>query len=341
MEGQTVYTTFDCLDEVLLFKEESQNHRLLYKVISDFSDVMINIEDDEFDRLIDNNPFVKSLVKRPDKKIYPLKPFFDNIENEDLSNFSRDIFILDKSKSFCDSTKDKSGILVLKTDSLSEMTILARRESRSYEKGQKTEYTKDETSISGWPSYVENLKIKPINSAVLIDNHLFNNFQSGKYNLVSLIGSILPKALKVKFNLLIVIDNREAKFNKEKLLNLKNEIQTELESLVDYEIDIGIVTHSIDEDFHQRVLITNYHIIKADYGFDCFDDEGKVKKSNDISTKSAYYTLKNDEGDAEIKIICRKLKSVKRLISKIQTSKSNIITNLIVGDYSNRLLSDF
>lgn len=121
MEGQTVYTSFDCLDEVFLFKEEDEIHSFLHDVITDYSNVMVDMDDLEFDKLIDENPFIKSLVKRPDKKIFPLKPFFDNIESEDLSNFPRDIFLLKKPKSFCDTAMEKFGVLTLKSDKLSEI----------------------------------------------------------------------------------------------------------------------------------------------------------------------------------------------------------------------------
>ncbi len=340
MEGQTVYTSFDCLDEVFLFKEEDEIHSFLHDVITDYSNVMVDMDDLEFDKLIDENPFIKSLVKRPDKKIFPLKPFFDNIESEDLSNFPRDIFLLKKPKSFCDTAMEKFGVLTLKSDKLSEIDLLAKRKHKSYEKGEAT----DNNSLylfPGWESFVEKLKITPINSAVLIDNHLFNNYQSGKINVINLIGSILPQKLEAIFHLLLVIDNREVKFNEERLLKLNNEIKSELEEKVGYEVEVGIVTHSLDEEFHLRALITNYHIIKADYGFDCFDKKGTVKKSNEISTQSAYFNLKYDQGDPEIKLMSKKLKSVKKLISRIENSETKIITNLIVGNFHNRLLNDF
>jgi len=266
MEGQTIYSTFDCLDEIFLFK--SDEHEFLYNIITNYSHVMIDLEDDEFEKLINDNPFVKSLLKRPDKHIYPLKKFFDNIEDEDLSSFPRDIFLLNKSKSFCDSRIDKYGVLVLNTDNLSNVEILAKRQYRSYENGDITETNENNNSSKGWQSFMRTFNIMPVNSVVVIDNFIFNNPESGINNITNLIGSIMPQNLESNFQVLIVIDNRNVTYNFENLENLKNEIQSKLEKNVGYEINVGIVTHPLNQEFHHRFSISNYHIIKSSYGFE-------------------------------------------------------------------------
>jgi hypothetical protein len=338
MVGQTVYTDFNILEEIFLFKDDSENHRLLYKIIMDFSDVMINIEDEEFDQIKGNNIIIKSLIKRPDKKIYPLKRFFENIKEEDLSNFPRDIFILNESQDFCNSSMQKFGVLVLNSGDLNDVKTLAKRHKKIYSKDEVVETTLPLTTLKGWHSFTNDLKLHPLNSIVIIDNHIFNNRKSGMKNLVNLIGSILPEQLDVSFHILIIIDNREVKLNRNALSKFKEEIHNQLSMKVDYEIKIGIISHSLDGEFHNRVLISNYFIITSDYGFDCFENE-RAKKSFSPSTSSAYYTLFVNQGDPEIKLITQKLKAAKSLSEGNLKSNKQIETNLLVGESSNRLLN--
>ncbi|MBM3435735.1 MAG: hypothetical protein FJY07_05905 [Bacteroidetes bacterium] len=337
MVGQTVYTDFNILEEIFLFKDDFESYGLLYKIIMDFSDVMINIEDEEFNKIKENNIFIKSLIKRPDKKIYPLKRFFENILEEDLSNFPRDIFILNESQDFCNSSMQKFGVLVLNSSDLNEVKALAKRHKKIYSKDEVVETYLPLTTLKGWHSFINDLKLHPLNSIVIIDNHIFNNRKAGIRNLVNLIESILPENLNVPFHILIIIDNREVKFNQNALSKFKDEIKNQLSVKVDYEIKIGILSHSLDDEFHNRVLISNYFIITSDYGFDCFDNE-RSKKSFTTSTSSAYYTLFVNQGDPEIKLITQKLKAVKSLrIGNLKSNNQNE-TFLLVGESDNRLL---
>jgi hypothetical protein len=333
MEGQTVYSSFECLDEVFLFRDNE--HEFLYNIITKYSNVMIDIGENEFEKLLKDNPFIKSLLKRPHKNIYPLKKFFDNIDDEDLSIFPRDIFLLDKPKSFCDSRIDKYGVLVLSAESLSDVVILCKRQHKSYTKGDET----DNNENIGWRSFIDSFELQPINSLVIIDNYIFNNENSGKNNLINLIGSLLPKNLEISFQVLIVIDNRSAIYNLERLEVLKNEIQHDLRNNVEYEINVGIVTHPLKQEFADRFLISNYHIIESSHGFDCYNNDGMATRDHQSTILSAFYTLRNSEGDPEVKLMCRKLKQVKKLVEG--NNIPNTSTNLLVGDCKNRLLSDF
>jgi hypothetical protein len=341
MVGQTVYSSYECLDEVFLFK--GNEHEFLFDIITKYSNVMIDIEDEEFEKLLKDNPFIKSLLKRPDKSIFPKKSFFDNIDAEDLSLYTRDIFFLNKPKSYCDSKAEKYGVLVLSTDNLSDVQVLAKRQYRSYEKGDIAETNENNNSSKGWQSFIGTFKIMPINSVVVIDNHIFNNSESGKNNLINLIEAILPQNLDTSFHILIVIEDNPRKYNKAKLEEITAKIKTELGKNIDYRIDVAIITHLKNQEFHNRFLISNYHIIESPYGFDCFDTDGKVKKSNEPKILSAYFTLKNKEGDPEIKSICRILGQVNKLVKYNKSLNPEIGFNMLVcdEDYSNRLLSGF
>ena len=148
----------------------------------------------------------------------------------------------------------------------------------------------------------------------------------------------MPKELECNFHILIIIDNRESKFSYEKIDRIREDIQSGLSLTVDYKVEVCITSHSIDDEFHKRVLITNYHIIESDFGFDIFEN-AKVKKPTDPTFLGVYHTLFRDEGDAEIKRVWRKLKHAKEKIKNIGNPNQGL--DLLVGDCENRLLAEF
>lgn len=339
MEGQTVYATYDILNEVFL-STDNESHNLLSKIISDYSDVVVDLSDEEFEKSFKENPFIKALLKRPHKKTIPLKDFFDNIEDEGLSNYPRDIFLLDQNDQFCKDSMKKYGVLILNSNSINHIKNLSIRYSKDYEKNEDVTIKKGNQTFSGWIVFLEKVKfnIAPLNSMVIIDNFLFNHLESGKRNLLDLILSLLPKELDCTFHILIIIDNRKAKFNDKKLEEIKNDIQTELQLKQKYKIEVGIMSHGVDEKLHARLLITNYHFIRSEYGVDVFNN-GKVKKDNHQELLGVYHTLSIEGGDTEIKTVCRKLKYIKEKLTAVKNLNQS--TDIIVGECDNRLLRDF
>jgi len=120
----------------------------------------------------------------------------------------------------------------------------------------------------------------------------------------------------------------------EHIINLCDKDDMEILSLKENTLKINLKLFI--NYFASRVMISS-----SGDEFDCFDNEGIATKTNDPEILSAYYTLRNKEGDPEIKLICRKLKQVKKLVEEIKTLNPENKINLLVGDESNRLLSDF
>ena len=338
MIAQTVYTSFDAVDEIFLFREESEEHNILYHILMDFSHVMVDLADDIFEEKIKSNPFLKALVKREDKRTFGLETFFKNMEEEDLSSFPRDIFILNRSASQCDQMMEKNGVLVLPSSDLSGIDKL----TRNYRKDLgKNEQVLNEKGLKGWDAYFFEAKLSPVSSLIMLDSYVLKN-ELGLKNIIEVIRAVMPERLNSLFEILIVTDNRKNSYSQEKIENIIEKIHQELDKTVDYPVSVGIVTsQGIDEELHQRVLITNYHLTETNYGFDVFDDEGKTRKPNVIVSKGIYHTINPEEGDPEVKTVIRKLKAVKNLIEKNKNTSGNVKMGILAGEYSNRLLESF
>ena len=335
MTGQTVYTTPELLEKVYLSDELSSSQAFLQKIINEYSDVMIDIDEVEFE--LSKNPVIKSLLKRPHKKTYPLPSYFKNIESERLNEHPRDIFMLNVNDNARDALEAKYGILLLNENNLNKIDIFRNRFRKTTSKGENSK-TQDENGkeFSGWTSFTRSFNLYPINSLILIDNYIFSNIKTGKSNLINLVSSILPKTLNVDFQILIVTNNSSGKFTYENISQIKNDLEKRFNEIRNYNIKVCIITHT-HKEFHQRLLISNYHLIRSDYGFNLFKDSTTMH-SNEMEFLGNYYTLYHNEGEPEIKLVCKNLKAIKELIKK--HSSTNPV-ELLVGDCQNRLLDDF
>ncbi len=331
MAGQTVFSTFDMLDEIFMEKQISKHHGFLYEIITKYSDVMIDIEDEEFIIKQKENPFINFLIKRPTKNTYPLRQgFFANVDNEDLSLYPRDIFLLDKDDEFCKNAMDRFGVIVINSNSLEKIQTLSKKYQKSFDKGEEYTVHKEGKKLQGWSAFTSNFNLAPLNSIVLIDNYIFNNINSGKENLLQLFGSLLPNTLESAFHILIVIENKDAKHSLNSLTPVHKYIEEELNKLVEYQVELCIVSHVYSEEFHNRILLTNYHLIKAQYGFDMFRNS-KVNRTDEPEFLSVYRTIDENEGDPEIKTAEKKLRLVQKLIKKINPETDLIIGNCFTG----------
>ncbi len=255
-----------------------------------------------------------------------------------MGSHPRDIFLLKMPDEFCDNKQQDHGVLVLNGNSLGKAETFKKRFRNSYRKNELISVENGQRK--GWQSFVHQFHLNPINSIVLIDNYVLQNANSGKNNLIALFKSLLPHELSTIFHILIIIDNRGQKFLKRRLKDIQTQIQNELQNDVAYPVEVCIATHGIDQNFHSRLLISNYHLIKTDHGFDLFHENGKVKFANEQEFVGMYYTLYHDEGEPEIKMVSEKLEYVKKVISQIDHELA-AGTNIIAGECNNRLLDDF
>lgn len=330
MTGQTIYTSFDALDETFLFREEYAEHAILHDIILEYSDVMVDLEDDEFEKKVEENPFLKALVKRENKYTFSLRSFFVDIEAQNLDEFPHDIFILDKTKEYCAELMEKYGVLVMPNTDLSGIKHLTVRHRKDLRKNEPLQHEQKK----GWQAFFAQSNPYPVNSLILIDNYIFKKIDSGIRNLVEIIRSVLPEDLDCTFEILIITDNRDGRYTKEKIEKILNQIENKISGIKDYPVSVGIVLSGrINDELHQRIILTNYHLIKTDKGFNVFDSKGRSSHPEDITMEGAYHTLNG--GDPEIKTLLRKLEAVKDIFK--ETSEKNN-AGFMVGNFSNRFL---
>lgn len=259
------------LSEVIRLRKD-RPYSSVFSVIEKLSDIYLeSIDKAQIIKLASLNPIVNKLLKRVNRKIIPAK----EIKTEIKSFKTDDIYLMlpPESSEFSDFRESK-GILVTKslTDleylgDLCQTTLRPFNLLTEKQKGQLRKHNEEYEDIDSWEDVFKGITIEPINSAVIIDNYLFNNFEGRKLSVYSIIKQLVPDKLKIPFHLTIFIYN-DGKLKKDKMEQVIKEIH---DLKLGSPIMVSIVAHTIKDDTHDRYILTNYHLINSGRGFGIFD----------------------------------------------------------------------
>ncbi len=92
---QTVYISNSFFKEVIDNSEDSFVHEVIYSIMEDYSNILLDLDDDEFLKLIEENPIYEYFLTKDTGDFTIYKEFFEKIENEDFSTFPTEIFLID------------------------------------------------------------------------------------------------------------------------------------------------------------------------------------------------------------------------------------------------------
>lgn len=279
MAYQTVYCRSEILEEIVLYKDEIKSYDLIYSIMDKHSDVIVDLSKEEFEKQINENIIYKQFVKKAVGQFDHHKPFFDKISDEDFGQFPTEIFILNDNELDAKNVREVSGCFVISYSEINLLDSLNMPLGYSFSKKLSAK-----NNFQSWTDILQAKSMAPCNSAVLIDNFLYD--KPGKYdsfkieNIFKIICAIIPKSLETTFHLTLVIDNREFVFKKENATFLITELKSEVKTKIGVDIEIGVITHSLNDEIHQRAIITNHHYLWSDKGFSVF-----LLNSNKIETK--------------------------------------------------------
>lgn len=326
--GQTIYISYGSLEDIYINSSQNSEYSAFERIISGYSDVVLNISDEEYENLQLTNPIIKSLWKRPDKKsIYPLKEEFENLFESEIYNNSRDIYIIDRDEEECQLLSAKSGVIVTNLDLIKKKKLtIFKRTNQFLEKN--TTYSEKTENIErkDWELIFYKAGIEPINAIIINDTHLFNDWKKYIQNIIDIINYAIPKSLDCLFQVLILIENSEGKYKKDLLVKILNRIQDGLKK----EVQISILTHPKEDIFHKRLIISNYQRLSSHYGFNVFK-KGEVVKQIEAISIGNYYSLYMDEGDPEILHIESLLNVIKDKVSETLGLKNEIPHQVLVS----------
>lgn len=327
MEGCTIYCTYDALNEIF---DKQSTFEEVNELIFKYSNVCLNISDEELDKIEMENFYIKALMKRESLSLVALKDFFTELDDDtDISIKARDIFIINRPISECDYLSKKFGVFVINESDLYRLNLL---------KDQFQWYLSSERGHQNWADFLEGRLEIIMNSLIIIDNYLLTEAANEIIaNLSSFLKAILPKHIGVPFQILILSTNPKNLYSIEKLQSLKKELEFSLQCM-SYKICFTIVTHSDTRRFHQRCIITNYHFITSHYGYLTFKNN-KLSKRNDLEIRGICFSM-NSFSDPTFFWIQENLREVAGQIKECLDYQKTSLKDyyLIVGNCDNRLL---
>lgn len=330
MAYQKAYCSINEFDKLFLGYD---TNIILEKILSDFCDIYMDLNMDEIEILRDENPIFKSFMKRDVGTIFPANDDFESIKVNNFSPFLNDILVLNEDFK-TDDIRNHYGILAIKTNEIEYLESLDYHFGYSFQKGVDNKFT-------SWGEVFKLKKVEPLNSAIIIDNYLWNNIDDfhneNIENLYDLFEYLIPSTLKIPFHISIITSNNKGFFNN-KFTEKLNKIAKNLTTKTGVAIEISFSTHtdSVKDDLHERVILTNYHYIYSDKGFYVFKN-GKVELTTKGDRNWVFKDIQNYYGEIRKHHHFKNLISIKKRISYNDKNGTATIFNL--GNLNNPLLN--
>lgn len=287
---QTVYCSNSIFKDVAENPNKTQAYQIVYSILDNYSDVVLDLEDAELEELIMKNEVYNYFNKRDVGKLESYKALFENIENEDFSTYPTEIFLLDNETIQLrglnpKKIRDADGCLLLNYEELD----LFRKLNKPYGFDFKVQMRGLERKNinKSWEELLHKVDIMPINTVVLTDSFIYKNrgdFNQYKYeNLYAIIQNIIPAGLEAEFQIIIVIDNSESVINIESAKIVIDELTQFIEEKTEKKISVGIITHTKNNAIHERAILSNHHYFYSDKGFNiCLDRKIKYETKGRI-----------------------------------------------------------
>lgn len=304
---------------------------LLIKIANLCGDLVVDLEDTDLLKLIEINPIAKQLMKRDTGSLYNDKEAFEKIDNCDYSSFLSDILILDKNKDV-KKIRQKYGVLALhiKDDFLKE---------QNYYFGYSLNGEK-QSRFKKWEDIFSVKLIEPLNSAILVDNFLWDDLEKfntdNDENIFPILERLVPSTLEVPFRLTIVVENGNGRFNPVNMAEKIKKIERKFKKRTGISAEVDIITHSTKKVFHERVLVTNFHYIYSDKGFTVFRDR-RYKNKTKGDRNWIFMHIENYEGEIRKHHHQDVIRSVKEAL--IKSKRLNTSAIFYSGTNNNPLLN--
>ena len=325
-----IYADLDTVEEIIIF---DNNYPNLNKIFQDNAVFCLNISDDEFDNIWNDESDLFVFCTGHDIPLpIALNKYFETLK-EDYSimvDKPRALFFLNENAEKIKEIQNSYGILAVSKNEIRD-NVLQLKHFRDFNKNQQIL-----GASNGWKNTLTNLGFPPSNCFVLTDNYLFSRKENGNLigenNLLNLIDALLPPVLSVKFHILVICNHPN--ISSEECNRLIGRIKANIIRLRNYSIILEFI---FSKTTHKRILMSNYYSIKCDKGFEMFKISNNqiVLDQNDVDVYSVLHDPINSSGDTGYKSTTIRLKDIKALSCDLKEQlNKGIIDNekKIAGD---------
>lgn len=319
-----IYSDREVFEHIILNNDESPNW---YNILCNHADVCLNISDADLKTEEQEGTVTFEFIKaNGGKSPIALDDYFTTID-EDSSIIQEkpfSVFFFDKPQEETDQLQKDYGVLVSCKASISDSIL-----SNSYFRDLNKDEVCEEGQFIGWHELL-NISLPPSNSAVLLDNYLFNNSEGGTNvgltNLPQLFDALLPPTLSIPYHITIITEHHDKSAAWQ--TKIETEIRDSLSQLREYEIEIEFIFQK-HENYHKRLLITNYTNSSCDKGYSMFRVAcgKKVRAKNDLRINMAFNNVQYLLGDTEYASMHKTLNAIKKVNGVEKVWNNRLLNN--------------
>lgn len=278
-----IYSDKDIFDSIISSPDDYPNWN---KIIKDHSVVCLDINQADLDTEIatpDTFLFLFLQANARNIDIIPLDNYFQTIyaNLETVVENPSAAYFLNLTEAESKKLQDEAGVII-NCGVIDDKLII---------NGTYHEWLADEVIPNNWKYILTSFDNFPSNSMIINDRNLFTGIERtvniGVNNILRFLDNILPNNLKTDYHILIQSEQNSHPTNKQKCDDIALLLNTEIRNLRPYNFIIEIVFYNRGTMFfastHNRKIISNYKIGKAEYSFAAFKIRDSDTSKNDDS----------------------------------------------------------
>jgi hypothetical protein len=278
-----IYSDKDIFENII---SSPNNYPNWNKIIKDHSVVCLDINQTDLDverATPDSFLFLFLQANARDIEIVPLDNYFQTIyaNLETVIENPSAAYFLNLPEAEAKKLQDETGIII-------NCTVI---DDKLISNGTYHEWVADEIIPNNWKHILSPFDNFPSNSMIINDRNLFTgierNVNMGIDNILRYLDSILPKNIKTDYHILIQSEQNSNPTNKQKCDEIATILNNEIRRLRSFNFIIENVFYNRGTMFfastHNRKIISNYKIGKAEYSFAAFKIRDRDSSKNDDS----------------------------------------------------------
>ena len=248
---------------------------------------------------------------------------------QDILKHPHDAFLLDIDKTKADAIQSQYGVVCQSTKDLSCCVVS--------EKGCHFDLNKGEI-IHTWSELFADIERVPANSIIIIDRYIFgyerkykSGYWDGVSNIKQILSSALPNNVNCDFHVLVIFDARSSTDRYFDLDAVAKELEDYKINVLKrpYPIDIELFSVSSKnlqyDETHNRRILSNYYIVKADHLLKAFRKDGSAITTQTLNLDYSFSAGLRDRSDLP-------QKGINYLVSKLKELFSSACDDILNGE---------
>ena len=242
-------------------------------------------------------------------------------DNKNVLELPNPAYIMDYPEHKANEISKKYGVIFLPTENTPEPSLAERGWTLD---------TSDESKEQSWEYFLGGIKTR-YNSLVIVDRYFFSSetdesIEDSKFNLRSILSTLLPKEQMHRFTVSIIFDGTKADLEMKDLATEVNKIKKTLVGHTSFDMElISIDSNCYNYDkTHDRFIVSNYFVIDAAHKIKAFTIAKAALTEQNIHFKYLYSEgIKENDKSSKPEVSQNRI--LKAICDALHTSKAEML----------------